>query len=262
MTHTSGKGDAVAVEGSLAAEERQALLLSALREEGRVDIEEAADRFGVHPMTIRRALKGLERSGNARLVRGGAVYVGTEEFAVRQSRALTAKRRIAEKLRPIVVAHDSLGLDASTTVFQLAEQLPDVEHLLVVTYGIQAFQALQNQPNVQAILSGGELDARTGSLVGMVAQQAVERFALACCILSTTALDPQAGTMEPTIEEVGMKQALVRAADRVVLAIDSTKLAQRSAVRSVGLDRVDLLVTELDPDDGRLDPYRDVVELR
>ena len=251
----------MAVEGSLAAEERQAQLLSTLREEGRVDIEEAADRFGVHPMTIRRALKGLERSGSARLVRGGAVYVGTEEFAVRQSRALTAKRRIAEKLRPFATEHDSLGLDASTTVFQLAEQLPQAEHLLVVTDGIQAFQALQNRPNVQAILSGGELDPRTGSLVGMVAQQTVERFALACCILSATALDP-AGTMEPTIEEVGMKQALVRSADRVVLALDSTKLAQRSAVRSVGLDQVDVLVTELDPDDARLDPYRDLVELR
>lgn len=250
------------IEGSLASEERQALLLSTLREEGHVEIEDAAERLGVHPMTIRRALKTLERSGRARLVRGGAVYVGTEEFAVRQSRALTAKRKIAEKLRPIVLEHDSIGLDASSTVYRLAEEMPDVEHLLVVTYGVQAFQALQNRPNVQAILSGGELDPRTGSLVGMVAQQTIERFALSCCILSTTALDPAAGTMEPTMEEVGMKQALARASDRVVLAIDATKLSQRSAVRSVELAQIDVLVTELDPLDERLDPYRDLVEVR
>lgn len=250
------------IEGSLAAEERQEQLLTTLRNEGRVEIEAAAERLGVHPMTIRRALKKLERSGRARLVRGGAVYVGTEEFEVRASRALSAKRRIAEKLQPIVTEHDSLGLDASSTVFQLAQAMPPVEHLLVVTYGLQSFQALQRHPHTQVILSGGELDPRTGSLVGMVAQQSIERFSLACCILSTTALDPGAGTMEPTVEEVGMKQALARAADRVVLAADATKLAQRSAVRSVELARVDLLVTELDPADPRLDPFRDVVELR
>ena len=54
------------IEGSLSAEERQ----ERLREENRVGIEEAAKRLGVHPMTICRALKALERSGRARLVRG------------------------------------------------------------------------------------------------------------------------------------------------------------------------------------------------
>ena len=48
-------------------------------------------------MTIRRDLKGLEREGSARLVRGGAIFVGTEEIEIRQSRALSAKRRIAGK---------------------------------------------------------------------------------------------------------------------------------------------------------------------
>ena len=252
----------MAIEGSLAAEERQELLLSTLREESRVGIEDAAKRLGVHPMTIRRALKSLERSGRARLVRGGAVYVGTAEFTVRQSRALTAKRRIAEKLQPLIREHDSIGLDASSTVYCLAEAMPDVSPPLVVTYGVQTFQALQNTSKVQIILSGGELDPRTGSLVGIVAQQTIERFTLSCCILSTTALDPDTGTMEPTIEEVGMKQALANASDRVILAIDATKLSQRSAVRSVDLSEIDVIVTELDTNDVRLDPYRELVELR
>lgn len=252
----------MAVDGSLAAEERQEVLLSTLREEGRVEIEDAATRLGVHPMTIRRALKSLERTGRARLVRGGAVYVGTEEFAVRQARALTAKRRIAEKLSTIVLEHDSVGLDASSTVFRLAERLPDAKRMLVVTYGIDAFQVLQGHTHVHPILSGGELDRRTGSLVGMVAQQTLARFSLSCCILSTAALDPETGTMEATIDEAAMKQALVNASDRVVLAVDATKLEQRSAVRSVELDQIDVIVTELDPQDPRLDPYRDLVELR
>lgn len=252
----------MALEGSLAAEERQELLLSTLREESRVEIEVAAKRFGVHPMTIRRALKTLERSGRARLVRGGAVYVGTEEFTVRQSSALTAKRCIAAKLRPLISEHDSIGLDASSTVYCLAEEMLETAPPLVVTYGIQTFQALQKASSAHVILTGGELDERTGSLVGLVAQQAIERFTLSCAVLSTSALDPSTGTMEPTIEEVGMKRALATSSDRVILAVDSTKLSQRSAVRSIDLSQIDVIVTELDSQDVRLDHYRELVELR
>src|SRR6201999_1525025 len=97
-----GGSGLMSVGGSLAAEERRRVLLDLLRESGRVDINGAAGQLGVHHMTIRRDLKGLEREGSARLVRGGAIFVGTEEFEVRQSRALSAKRRIAEKLGPLV----------------------------------------------------------------------------------------------------------------------------------------------------------------
>jgi DeoR family fructose operon transcriptional repressor len=247
--------------GSLAAEERRQVLLDLLRESGRVDITGAAGQLGVHHMTIRRDLKGLEREGAARLVRGGAIFVGTEEFEIRQSRALSAKRRIAEKLGPLVLEHDSVAIDASTTLFAFVEDLPAVDHLVVVTYGIPAFQALQSRAGVRAFLSGGELDPRTGSLVGPVAQRTLEGFSLSCCFLSASALDSELGTMEPTVEEVEMKQATARASQHVVLAVDSTKLSQRSAVRALNLDQIQTLVTELDPADVRLDPYRDRVLL-
>jgi DeoR family fructose operon transcriptional repressor len=251
----------MSLDGSLAAEERRLVLLDLLRASGRVDITGAAGQLGVHHMTIRRDLKGLEREGSARLVRGGAIFVGTEEFEIRQSKALSAKRRIAEKLAPLVRTHESVAIDASTTLFALVEELPPVDHLLVVTYGIPAFQALQSRTDVRAFLSGGEVDRRTGSLVGPVAQRTLESFSLSCGFLSTSALDPELGTMEPTVEEVQMKQAMVRASQYLVLAVDSSKLSQRSAVRALSLDQIQTVVTELDPADSRLDPYRDRVLL-
>jgi DeoR family fructose operon transcriptional repressor len=58
-----------------------------------------------------------------------------------------------------------------------------------------------------------------------------------------------------------MKQAMVRVSQQVVLAVDATKLSQRSAVRALSLDQIQTVVTELDPADPRLDPYRDHVQL-
>jgi DeoR family transcriptional regulator, fructose operon transcriptional repressor len=251
----------MSLDGSFAAEERRRVLLDLLRASGRVDITGAAGQLGVHQMTIRRDLKGLEREGSARLVRGGAIFVGPEEFEIRRSKARSAKRRIAEKLAPLLLKHESLAIDASTTLFQFVEDLPAVDHLLVVTYGIPAFQALQSRTDVRAFLSGGEVDRRTGSLVGPVAHRTLESFSLSCGFLSATALDPELGTMEPTVEEVQMKQAIVRVSQHVVLAVDATKLGQRSGVRALSLDQIQTVVTELDPADSRLDPYRDRVQL-
>ena len=59
-----------------------------------------------------------------------------------------------------------------------------------------------------------------------------------------------------------MKLALAHAAAEIVLAVDSSKLGHRAPARCFGLDRIDVLVTELDPRDTRLDPYRDAVDLR
>jgi DeoR family transcriptional regulator, fructose operon transcriptional repressor len=46
------------------------------------------------------------------------------------------------------------------------------------------------------------------------------------------------------------------------VAVDSSKLGHRAAARGLEPDRVSLLVTELDPSDAQLDPYRDLWEIR
>jgi DeoR family fructose operon transcriptional repressor len=251
----------MAVSGTLDAERRRQGLAEALRSSGSLRIEDAALDWQVHPMTIRRDLQQLEREGLARLVRGGAVYVGPTGFARRRAQALSAKRTIAEKAQALIPRGAAIGIDASTTMNQVVERV-DTQDLLVVTYGLENYLALEDRPGVRAYVTGGERDRRTGSMVGPLAVSALRSFTLSRCFLSASALDPDPGCTEPTTEEAEMKRAMAAVSSHVVLAVDSSKLAQRASVRSIGLGEVDLLLTELDPDDPRLDPYRDLVELR
>ena len=250
----------MAVGSTFDVERRRRELADRLRETGAVRIDDAAAEWLVHPMTIRRDLRSLELDGVARLVRGGAMFAGPTGFARRQAQALTAKRRIADKAQQLVPRGAAIGVDASTTALALVERVqPD--DLLVVTYGLEAFQLLQDRPGARAYLTGGERDRRTGSMVGPLALRALHSFSLSRCFLSTTGVHPVLGCTEPTAEEVEMKQAMVAVSSHVVLVADSTKLDARGHVRSIGLGQIDLLVTELAPDDERLDPYRDAVEL-
>lgn len=54
---------------------------------------------------------------------------------------------------------------------------------------------------------------------------------------------------------------MANASGRVVLAADSSKLDGKAMARPLPISRVDVLATELDPSDPRLDPLRAEVEV-
>jgi DeoR family transcriptional regulator, fructose operon transcriptional repressor len=228
-----------------------------VREAGRVKVVELAAALDVSEMTIRRDLDVLAEQGAVRRIRGGAVSMGPQPFAERFSRQVRAKDRIASKLADLVGDGGAVGIDASTTLQRLATHLDGVRDLTVVTNGPDTFAALQGKVGVTALLTGGRLDQRTGSLVGPLATRASQDLLLRRLFVSAAALHPQHGTCETTLEDAEVKLALATVAGEVVVAVDSSKLGHSSTARALAPDRVALLVTELDPSDHRLDPYRD-----
>ncbi|MGH9211417.1 MAG: DeoR/GlpR family DNA-binding transcription regulator [Acidimicrobiales bacterium] len=228
-----------------------------VRRAGRVKVVELAAALKVSEMTIRRDLDLLAEQGAVRRIRGGAVSMGPQPFAERFSRQVRAKDRIAAKLADLVGDGGAIGIDASTTLLRLATQLDGVRDLTVVTNGPDTFAALQGRVGVTALLTGGQLDLRTGSLVGPLATRSAQDLLLRRLFVSGAALHPEHGTSENTLEDAEVKLALAAVAGEVIVAVDSSKLGQSSTARGLGPDRVVLLVTELDPRDRRLDPYRD-----
>jgi DeoR family transcriptional regulator, fructose operon transcriptional repressor len=248
------------VQGSIAAEERLRWIEDRLTIDGSVTIADAAGSLDVSEMTIRRDLAELEERGSARRVRGGATAVGPQPFAQRRHTAPRAKSQIAAKLAALVPAVGTVAFDASSTVMRLAGNLDHARDLTVLTNGPDTFAALQDLPGIAPLLTGGRLDARTGSLVGPLACRAAEQFSVDVFVTSAAALS-EAGTLEAALEEAEVKRAIATGARRVVVAVDSSKLADTAVALALEWDRVDTLVTELDPADRRLDPYRTVTAL-
>jgi DeoR family transcriptional regulator, fructose operon transcriptional repressor len=236
--------------------ERLEVLRRRLEADGRVVVADVADELDVSDMTIRRDLDALVDQGVARRVRGGAVAVGPQLFTSRTRQHARAKARIAEKLADLVGTGGAIGIDASSTMQRLATRLPDTSELTVVTNGPDTFRVLQGRLGVTALLTGGELDARTGSLVGPLAARAAQDVLLRRLFVSAAALDPDVGSSEATLEEADVKLAMAGSAVELVLAVDSSKLGHRAPARAFPLEHVDVLVTELDPSDSRLDGFR------
>ena len=250
------------VHGSLASEQRLQWLSERLAADGSVTIAEAAEALGVSDMTVRRDLAELEERGTARRVRGGARAVGPQTFAERHHTASRAKGRMAAKLVELVPSEGVVAFDASSTVMRLTSGLDAVRDLTVLTNGPDTFAALQGVPAVAPVLTGGALDERTGSLVGPLACRAATQLRAQVFFASAAAAAPEAGALEATLEEAEVKRAIAAVADEVVLAVDASKLGGRAVAVGLEWDRIDVLVTDLDPGDERLDPYRDLARLR
>lgn len=239
---------------------RRAQLLEILERDGVIQLEPAAGEINVSVMTVRRDIQSLDADGLVRRVRGGAVApVLPRAFGERAATRASAKTAIARKAIALVPDDGAAAFDASTTSGALLSMVRP-QRLLVVTNSIDNAAIARGRAGVRAVLVGGELEERTGSLVGPTAEQAARGFVYDRFFTSASAVDIALGTMEVSLEEAAVKRAFADRAGMSVVLADSSKLGQHALARALDWSAIDLLVTDLDAADERLDPYRALVE--
>jgi DeoR family fructose operon transcriptional repressor len=247
---------------NLASHRRLDWVRRELERNGSVEIRESARALGVSEMTVRRDLERLEQMGFVRRVRGGAIPVGPTPFADRHRHHAAAKSVIAQKLVDLIPARGAIAIDASSTLLRLVASIPDSPDLTVLTNGPETFNELRRKRHLVPVLTGGQLEPRTGSLVGPIACQSSGHLLLQRLFVSAAAVDPVVGASETCTEEAEVKRVLAAMASEVVLAVDSSKLDLRAVAVSLEWGNINTLVTELEPDDPRLAHYADVMEIR
>src|SRR5438046_7301573 len=138
-------------------EERRQEIALVVRQDGRGDVSELADRFEVTPETIRRDLTDLERHGVLRRVHGGAIPIERfrAEPAIAEKAGAMAKEkaRIASAALAFVPDRGTALLDAGTTTLALARVFPERD-LTVFTYAMPVGLALSLRRTVRQCLVG------------------------------------------------------------------------------------------------------------
>jgi DeoR family transcriptional regulator, fructose operon transcriptional repressor len=221
-------------------EERQHAIATLVADRGRVSVAAVAEQFGVTTETVRRDLAVLERAGMLRRVHGGAVPAGALALAEpglgeRHGTRAEQKRKIAAAALDLLPGTDgSLILDGGTTTAALAELLPGDRRLLAVTQSVPIAARLSATHGITLHLVGGRVRAVTQCAVGETAVR--------------TLADLRHGFTTPDEAEASVKRAIIRAAQRVVVLADSSKLGREHLMRFAGLEEVDVLVTDADAD--------------
>lgn len=230
--------------------ERRSRILEAVRAEGRLSVNEAAERLSTTPETIRRDLAELHRAGLLRRVHGGAVSAGPPQFerlVERRSQLhVEAKRRIAAAAVAALPVRGSVIIDAGSTPRLVATLLPDSPGLTVVTNSVPTAVVCATKPHLDVIVVGGELKLDTMALVGDDAVRGIDQVCADVAVLGTDGFSVERGLTCHARDESATKRAMLRAASRTIAVADSSKFGNDYLNVFGDLGDLDVLITDAD----------------
>jgi DeoR/GlpR family transcriptional regulator of sugar metabolism len=235
------------------AVERRKLILEKVHEEKKVIVSELSREFDVSEETIRRDLDKLADEGHIIKSYGGAVIneIGSIDlpFNVRWKANSLGKQKIADLINREIRDGDHIFLDASTTAVFIAKNIKQKNHLTVITNSIENLLELSDVSGWDIISTGGLLKPGSMSLLGKKATDSIERYNAEKVFLSCKGIDLDKGVTEGNEETASVKQAMLEAAGKVYLAVDSSKFDKVAFSRICPLTRIDVVVTDKRPDE-------------
>jgi DeoR/GlpR family transcriptional regulator of sugar metabolism len=230
------------------APERHHHIVHLVTERGGVRTAEVARALRVAEETIRRDFEKLEAEG--RLVRtfGGALRCEAIRrdlpFTSREQMNIAEKQVIARRALEFIDEGDTIFLDASSTVLELARCLPD-RPLVVLTSALQVALELASRPAIQVVMLGGALTQQSLSCVGPLADYALESYHVQKAFLSCRGVDARRGVSESNDEQARLKRKTISLSERTYLLADHTKLALKSRFFFAQPGEIDAMVTDL-----------------
>lgn len=236
------------VTKSLYAPERHAAILAIAKVHGRVEVTSLAEELGVTTETVRRDLTALERLGTLQRVHGGALLVNRDEgessLTERLGRWAEEKHRIAIRALEELPANGTILLDSGTTTMALAALLMAEKPLTVVTNSVSIANVLRSRAGLELYSLGGRVRSVTGAAVGSWVEAGLADLSVDVAFMGTNGCTPERGLTTPDQEEAAAKRAMVKAARRVVVLTDSSKIGRDTLHRFAPLDDVAMLITD------------------
>jgi DeoR/GlpR family transcriptional regulator of sugar metabolism len=242
---------------SMTARRKQLIDVVDLR--GYCVVAELATMFDVSEMTIRRDISELSLQHHVVKFHGGVRSKGSlrafmPDYAERTFSQRVVKRRIAELAIQLVEPGSTVGLDAGTTVSELAQLLPMEIELRVITASLTVAELLISKKNVEVTSLGGVLRRETLSFVGTFGVESLSRLQMDTVFLGAHGLSRR-GVFDATDQDATIKRSMIRSTDRVVLLADSSKFAKKAMTQICDWSAVNVLVT----DDGITDTQHEML---
>jgi DeoR family fructose operon transcriptional repressor len=233
------------------ADERRQRIAEIVADRGRARIGELARILDVTEPTIRKDLSALQEHGVLKRTHGGAIAAGRlveREVPVREVTHREAKAAIGRACLDLLDDGDSVFLDNGTTVGTIATAIAAnapvaPRHLVVLTNAVPVATALADTPGIEHLLLGGQLRRASGSIVGALALNNLQRFAVGVAFISASGFS-EAGISVASAAEAEIKATVIAQAGRVVVAIDHSKVGSTDFARICELDEIDTLVID------------------
>ena len=238
------------------AEERERLILDAIRDNGFVSYRALEAVLAASPATIRRDLMRLNDQGRIARVHGGArLPEAAAVVAASSALALTGtpfeqaihhrvaqKRAIGRAAAAMCTPGEGVMIDGGTTTFQMCPHL-DGLGLQVLTNSLHIVSALLSQAMTRILLPSGSVFREQNIILAPAGEESMPRFHAPKLFMGAASVGTQ-GIMQADVILVAAERRLIERAERVIICVDSAKFATSSGAVVCELGEVDTLITD------------------
>lgn len=232
----------------MAINQRRMKILDLIREDGHAKVQELSRIFGVTEVTIRQDLEELERSGYIQREHGGAFLKDVGSFAktgkLFNQTHMEEKAQIARLAASFIRDGDCIILDSGSTTTEIAKLLSNRNDLTVITNALNIALILGENPGINLVVTGGEFKAPTLSLTGKMAADSLCDIHAGKLFLATAGISAEMNLTYPSLSDLLVKAAMIKAVEHVYLVADSSKIGV-SAFASLGsISMVNTFITD------------------
>jgi DeoR/GlpR family transcriptional regulator of sugar metabolism len=237
--------------------ERQEFILHQLNLHNKILCADLINKMGVSDDTIRRDLQELAQQDKLLKVHGGAL---SKSFHTAFDREmvyhLEDKNIIAQKTAALVQSGMYILTSGGTSILEFAKSLDPNLNATFFTCSLNAAIEFAHHPSIEVVMIGDKVSKDSMLTTGASAVQTIESIQADLCILGINSLDTQFGLSENDWEVVQIKKAMIKASKKTICIGISEKLNSQQKIKVANLDEIDILVTELDPNDPTLLPFK------
>lgn len=238
--------------------ERQAYIIQQINIHNKVLSSDLCVQLNVSEDTVRRDLQELSEEGKLMKVHGGALSKSFH-FTIQNNNiySLPQKQIIAHKATRLIQDGMFVLLSGGTTIRELIKALPPDLNATFITVSIPTALELLNHPNSEVIFLGNKLLKNAQMAVGADVVQRLSEIKADLCFLGTNSIDVQSGITDLDWEVIEVKRAMIRAAHKTVSLAISEKINSVQRLQVCPITAIDMLITELSPEDALMQPFRD-----
>lgn len=205
---------------------------------------DVARNLNVSMATARRDCIALENKGIIERSWGGIQLVTSvdDHFGDVMNHHTQAKAAIARKATELIHDGDTIIMDIGTTVHHLSGLLTG-RSITVLTASLPVFETLRTAPDVTVVVLGGVWSERYQCFDGQFVADALTRHQADLAFLGCSGVSANGRVRDTSRSQAYIKQAIIAAASRSYLLVDSEKFPGVGAHSPFTLEEVSGVIT-------------------
>ena len=230
---------------------RRAKILDYISTNESINTNELAEKLNISPLTLRRDLQSLDDEGLIVRYYGGAklatdIDIDSKSDSEENTIDLIynhKKHIIAKYAADLIDDGDTIFINSSSTALLILQYL-DNKRVYVVTNNGKALQS-HIGPNIELVLTGGQVYERKQSLVGEFATYILSKITADKCFLGVSGIAADSGISTSVLQETLINHEMInRCSGPVYILAHSSKVGKHTNFSSGDINEISHLITD------------------